>query len=95
MATILIDTSVIFDHVNGRFGRTQFLDQLVEQGHVLACCPVNIAEVYAGLRPGEETKTDVFLNSSECFAGDRSNSSASRSVAPGLAEEATPSPTPT
>ena len=30
MATILIDTSVIFDHLNGRFGRTQFLDQLVE-----------------------------------------------------------------
>ena len=67
MATILIDTSVIFDHHNGRFGRTQFLDQLVEQGHVLACCPVNITEVYAGLRLGEETKTDVFLNSLECL----------------------------
>jgi hypothetical protein len=54
MATILLDTSVIFDHLNGRYGRTAFLDQLIEQGHVLACCPVNFTEVYAGIRPGEE-----------------------------------------
>ena len=67
MATILLDTSVIFDHLNGRYGRTEFLDQLIEQGHVLACCPVNITEVYAGIRPGEETKTDAFLNSLECL----------------------------
>jgi predicted nucleic acid-binding protein len=65
MATILLDTSVIFDHLNGRCGRTEFLYQLIGQGHVLACCPVNITEVYAGLRPGEETKTDAFLNSLE------------------------------
>ncbi len=36
MATILLDTSVIFDHLNGRYGRTEFLGQLIEQGHVLA-----------------------------------------------------------
>jgi predicted nucleic acid-binding protein len=65
MATILLDTSVIFDHLNGRYGRTAFLNQFIEQGHVLACCPVNFTEVYAGIRPGEETKTDVFLNSLE------------------------------
>jgi predicted nucleic acid-binding protein len=67
MATILLDTSVIFDHLNGRCGRTAFLDRLIVQGHILACCPVNITEVYAGLRPGEETKTDAFLNSLECL----------------------------
>ena len=32
MATILLDTSVIFDHLNGRFGRTEYLDDLIEQG---------------------------------------------------------------
>jgi tRNA(fMet)-specific endonuclease VapC len=67
MATILLDTSVIFDHLNGRQDRTKFLDQLLEYGHLLACCPVNITEVYAGLRPGEEDKTDAFLNSLEYF----------------------------
>ena len=67
MATILLDTSVIFDHLNGRSGRTEYLDHLVEQGHLLASCPVNITEVYAGLRPGEETATERFLDSLEFF----------------------------
>jgi predicted nucleic acid-binding protein len=67
MATILVDSSVVFDHLNGRYGRTQFLDHLIEQGHVLACCPVNITEVYAGLRPGEEAETEAFIDSLECL----------------------------
>src|ERR1700682_4764377 len=67
MAIIFLDSSVIFDHLNGRFGRTEFLAELIEQGHVLACCPVNITEVYAGLRPGEETKTEAFITSLECL----------------------------
>jgi len=67
MATIFLDTSVIFDHLNGRYGRTAYLEQLVEQGNSLACCPVNITEVYAGLRSGEETKTEAFLDSLECL----------------------------
>lgn len=67
MSTILLDTSVIFDHLNGRFGRTEYLDDLVQQGHMLACCPVNFTEVYAGLRPGEEAKTKEFLQSLEFY----------------------------
>lgn len=65
MATVLLDTSVIFDHLNGRNRRTEFLEHLVDQGHLLACCPVNITEVYAGLRTGEETRTKAFLESLE------------------------------
>jgi predicted nucleic acid-binding protein len=64
-AAILLDTSVIFDHLNARFGRTAFLEQLIEQGHLSACCPVNITEVYAGIRPGEQEKTQAFLDSLE------------------------------
>ena len=65
MAVILLDSSVIFDHLNGRYGRTEFLEQLIEQGHDLACCPVNLTEVYAGLRPDEEEKTTAFLDTLE------------------------------
>lgn len=65
MAIILLDSSVIFDHLNGRFGRSEFLAQLIEQGDVLACCPVNLTEVYAGLRFGEEAKTEDFLGALE------------------------------
>ena len=63
MATILLDTSVIFDHLNGRNGRTEFLDQLIVQGHVLACCCVNITEIHAGIRRGEEVTTEAFIDS--------------------------------
>jgi predicted nucleic acid-binding protein len=67
MAVILLDTSVMFDHLNGRLGRTEYLEHLIDRGHLLACCPVNITEVYSGLRPGEETKTKEFLDSLEFF----------------------------
>ena len=46
-----------------RFDTSVILDQLIEQGNVLACCPVNDTEVYAGLRAGEETKTAAFVDS--------------------------------
>lgn len=62
MATILLDTSVIFDHLNGRLGRTAYLAQLLDEGHSLGCCPVNLTEVYAGLRPGEAARTRAFLD---------------------------------
>jgi predicted nucleic acid-binding protein len=77
MAALLLDTSVIFDHLNVLYGRTEFLDQLIDQGHVLACCPVNITEVYAGLRAGEETKTKAFIDSLECLP-----------ITPAIAEQA-------
>ena len=63
MATILLDSSVIFDHLNGRRGRSEFLARLIDQGHILACCSVNVSEVYAGLRAGEEAGTQDFLDS--------------------------------
>lgn len=63
MATVLLDSSVIFDHLNGRKQRSEFLTQLIDQGHILACCPVNVTEVYAGLRKGEEKGTAAFLES--------------------------------
>ena len=67
MAAILLDSSVIFDHLNARLDRTAFLSRLLEEGHLLACCPVNITEVYAGIRSGEEEKTHAFLDSLEFF----------------------------
>jgi len=65
MATVLLDSSVMFDHLNGRGGRTEYLDRLLDQGYILACCAVNITEVYAGLKPGEEDKTAAFISSLE------------------------------
>ena len=47
MATFLLDTSLIIDAINGKRDRGQFLKGLLEQGHLLACCPINVTEVYA------------------------------------------------
>jgi tRNA(fMet)-specific endonuclease VapC len=67
MATYLLDTSVIIDAINNKKGRRQLLSELIEQGNTLACCPINIAEVYAGLRPQEEQNTQAFLHSLELY----------------------------
>ena len=63
MATYLLDTNIIIDAINGKKGRNQSLIGLAEQGHTLACCAVNIAEVYSGLRPKEEVRTAALLHS--------------------------------
>jgi predicted nucleic acid-binding protein len=61
VATYLVDTSVIVDALNNKRGRHEFLLGLLKQGHLLACCPINVTEVYAGLRPKEEQATERFL----------------------------------
>jgi predicted nucleic acid-binding protein len=63
MATYLLDTSVIIDALNNKRRRRDLLLDLLKQGNLLACCPINVTEVYAGLRPKEETATERFLKS--------------------------------
>jgi predicted nucleic acid-binding protein len=63
MATFLLDTSVIIDTINGKRNRHQLLRELLVQGHLLACCPINVTEVYAGMRAHEETRTLNLLQS--------------------------------
>jgi predicted nucleic acid-binding protein len=67
MATYLLDSSVIIDALNGKRNRNQMLKGLLEQGHLLACCPINVTEVYAGLRSQEETRTRELLESLQYF----------------------------
>jgi len=46
MATYLLDTNVTIDAINQKKNRNQFLVDLAEQqGHTLATCPINVAEV--------------------------------------------------
>lgn len=67
MATYLLDTSVIIDALAARRGRRNLLLGLVKQGNLLACCPITVTEVYAGLRPKEEAATEEFLRSLEYY----------------------------
>ena len=63
VATYLVDTSVIIDALNDKRGRYALLLDLMKQGHLLACCPINVTEVYAGVRPKEEEATERLLQS--------------------------------
>ena len=67
MATFLLDTSVIIDALNNKRGRPALLLEFLNDGHLLACCPINVTEVYAGLRPKEEVATEAFLASLQYF----------------------------
>src|SRR4029077_13791570 len=41
----------------------EFLDALFAQRNLLACCSINVAEVFAGVRPNEIGVTEAFLQS--------------------------------
>jgi predicted nucleic acid-binding protein len=63
----LLDSSVIIDAINDRNGRPQLLGGLLAEGTLLACCPINVTEVYMGMRPHEVARTEEFLRSLEFY----------------------------
>jgi predicted nucleic acid-binding protein len=67
MAGYLLDTSVIIDTLNGKRDRKGLLERLLRQGHSLACCAINVAEVYAGMRPHEAETTGALLRSLDYY----------------------------
>jgi predicted nucleic acid-binding protein len=67
---LLLDTSVLIDTLRQQHGRKELLAELVEAGNHLTTTAVNIAEVYSGVRPGEEEQTIQLLESLECYAID-------------------------
>jgi predicted nucleic acid-binding protein len=64
--TYLLDSTVLIDVLNDRNGRPRFLAQLSQQDILLACA-VNVTEIYMGMRPGEQAKTEKFLRSLEFY----------------------------
>jgi predicted nucleic acid-binding protein len=62
-----LDSSVLIDAWQGRNKRAELLLDLSEQNIRLAYCPINVTEVYMGMRPGEEAKTEKLLRSLELY----------------------------
>jgi hypothetical protein len=67
---LLLDTSVLIDVLRFQHGRKDLLARLVEDGHRLATTAINVAEIYSGVRAGEEERTKFFLDSMECYGID-------------------------
>jgi predicted nucleic acid-binding protein len=64
---LLLDSTVLIDVLRERKGRRELLVELVRGGHTLATSAMNIGEVYAGMRPEEEARTEAFLSGLECY----------------------------
>lgn len=65
---VLLDTTVLIDVFRRRNNRRAILERLLAEGHELCTSALNIAEVYAGVRPNEEKETETFLEALECFS---------------------------
>ncbi len=64
---LLLDTTVLLDVLRARQNRRSLLADLVAGGHILSTAAINIGEVYAGMRRGEEGRTEAFLSSLDCY----------------------------
>jgi len=64
----LLDTSVLIDALRSRRGRRAWLAQLVRSGNSLETSALNVAEVYAGMRPEEKGRTKAFLGGLLCHS---------------------------
>jgi predicted nucleic acid-binding protein len=53
--------------LNGKRDRKAVLEGLLRQGNTLACCAINVAEVYAGMRSHEAEATNALLKSLDYY----------------------------
>ncbi len=67
MAIFLLDTNIVIDVLNDKRNRPSLLRELVSEGHLLACCSLNVTEIYVGMRPSEERQTESLLASLQYF----------------------------
>ena len=64
---LVLDTNIIIDAINRKNGRSESLQRLIDEGILLACCSINITEVYMGMRPHEQKDTERLLRSLEFY----------------------------
>jgi predicted nucleic acid-binding protein len=64
---LLLDTSILIDVLRLRNDRSEWLAELVRGGHILSTTTLNIAEIYAGMRPSEERRTEALLGGLEVY----------------------------
>ena len=64
---LLLDTSILIDVLRRKNKRNEWLAELVRNGHTLATTTLNIAEIYAGMRPTEENRTEALLGGLQVY----------------------------
>ena len=62
MAEILLDSDVLIAWLRGQDPFTQLIPALLDKGELLTWTPVSVAEIFAGVRKGEERQVEnLFL----------------------------------
>lgn len=64
---LLLDTSILIDVLRLKNQRSELLAKLVREGQTLCTTTLNIAEIYAGMRPAEEARTEALLSGLEVY----------------------------
>ena len=67
MPDYLLDTTTMIDYLRNKSGVPELLEKFCSEGGLLCCSPINIVEIYAGMRDKEKALTDEFLQSLECY----------------------------
>lgn len=56
----VLDTTVLIDLSKRRVGAIELVTELAKDG-ILALCPINVTEFYAGVAPGDHPEMDAFI----------------------------------
>ncbi len=64
MKSTLVDTDILINFLRGKRKAKDFLSMLLEESSIF-CSAITLAEIAAGMRPGEEDRTKAFLGQIE------------------------------
>jgi len=67
MAALLPDTNVLIRFLRGQREYVELFHSILAEDHLLASCPITVAEVFAGMKTREEPVTRRLLESLHYF----------------------------
>jgi predicted nucleic acid-binding protein len=67
---MVIDTDILIDHFHGNAAATVFIEEVLIAGSELFISVATVAEILAGMRPGEEEDTEALLSLFSVYPAD-------------------------
>lgn len=69
---MVVDTDILIDHFHGNASATEFVRNALLQGQTLYISVATVAEIMAGMRPGEEAATEAIFTLFTIYGVDES-----------------------
>lgn len=66
--TILLDSDVVIENLRGTASIVTTLHQALERENSFFITPITWAEIYAGIRTGEERAVEIFFGATPCIS---------------------------